>query len=150
MSDMLGVLRGDEIASIATWSGGYLSNQANVDILDSMIKSYVSWPPMEVTNNYSQIIISGGSNDQFGQSIMGYNIYIHFDQMAVNDTAWLNGRGHDLVTCGHTQGHTAPAGISPSLIINFFAAHPKGTTDSPYMNGLPVGWPTWCGVSPSN
>lgn len=145
LSDMLGTIRGDKIASIATYSGGYFSNQANVTAL-GFLASQVSWPAPTHSNAYAQVLLYGGENDTFSMGVT-----IPFYQFSTNDGAYLNGLGHDAVLCNHDQGHTAPApGFDGSQIIEFFAAHPRGTADSPYAAGLPADFPDYCTFEPKD
>ncbi|MBI5524880.1 MAG: hypothetical protein HY897_00950 [Deltaproteobacteria bacterium] len=141
LTDMLGVVRGDKLASIATFSGAYFSNQDNVALL-GVLSSQVNWPAPAHSNGYGQIILHGGVNDTFNM----YVVTIHFDQFAQNDTAYLNGLGHDVVLCDHGQGHSAPApGFGGQQILEFFAVHPLGAVDSPYAaGGLPADYPGYC------
>ncbi len=138
VTDMLGTIRGDQLASIATYSGGYWSNPEN---LDPTISAVVSWPEYTTTNQYAQMFVHGGTDDAY--SLVIYTI--HFDQYAVNDTAFLNGRGHDAILCDHGSGHTVPSSIYADKLVEFFADHPLGTVDSPYANdGLPPNFPGYC------
>ncbi|MBW2458148.1 MAG: hypothetical protein JRI68_26830 [Deltaproteobacteria bacterium] len=140
LTDMLGVIRGEQLASIATYSGAYFSNSANTDTL-GMLSSFVSWPAPTHGNAYSQVVMHGGTGDS---RALG-PVTIHFDAFAANDQVYLNGLGHDVVLCDHGGGHTAPAaGMMPAQMIQFFRDHPRGTVDSPYASGLPGDFSSSC------
>lgn len=146
LTDMLGTIRGDRLASIATYSGGYFSDADNVATL-GMLSSMVNWPAPTHTNAYGQVILFGGPTDtvSFG------GIPVKFDVFAANDTKYLNGLGHDLIVCNHAQGHSAPApGFTGKQIVEFFKAHPKGTVASPYATGLPADYPAYCAFNPKS
>ena len=140
VSDALGAARGDQIAAIATYSGGYLSNPTNVATL-GMLAGNVDWPEPTHGNSYAQLILHGGVTDVFN----AYVTQIRFNTFATNDAAYLNGMGHDIVICDHGRGHTAPVpGMLPAQIIEFFVDHPRGTTSSPYAEGLPADYADYC------
>jgi hypothetical protein len=143
LTDMLGTIRGASLASTATFSGGYFSDQDNVDTLGGMA-SEVSWPAPNHSNGYAQILLSGGVTDTYTISSVG--LTVHFDTFAANDTAYLNDLGHDLVVCEHGKGHKAPVtGFNGAQVVEFFAKHPLGTVDSPYADeGLPADFPAYC------
>jgi predicted esterase len=143
VTDMLGTVRGDKLASTLTFSGVYFSNPDDTATL-GMVKSAVSWPAPKHQNAYAQIILHGGTADTYNLSV----VTLHFDAFAQNDTKYLNGLGHDVVVCNHGQGHTAPApGFTAKQIMEFFKAHPKGTVDSPYVAALPSDFPSYCSFS---
>jgi len=150
MTDLLGTMRGDVMASLLTYSGVYWSNPANKASLNLMLQGYIGWPEMTTTNHYAHVFLHGGPTDN-------YNLFvdvIQFNEFAVSDAAWLNGRGHDTVVCDHSlantyvnasDGHTLPSQFRATQIIEFFAAHPKGTHVSPYRtDGLPADFPDFC------
>ena len=137
--DMLGTLRGGALASVATYSGGYLNDPQNQDPMMSYV---VNWPEYTVTNPYAQLFLHGGPTDTY--SIGGY-ITIHFDQYAVHDSTYLGGKGHDNVLCNHGQGHSAPAGFAPANVAKFLSDHPRTAQQSPYRaGGLPSTFPAFC------
>jgi poly(3-hydroxybutyrate) depolymerase len=144
VTDMLGTVRGEDLASILTYSGGYLSDDANVATLGT-VGAFVSWPDPAHTNGYAQVILHGGTADQYA---LGTYATIHFDTFAANDTTYLNGLAHDVVVCDHGGGHTVPTStFGADQILEFFAAHPRGTTSSPYAAGLPTDYPDYCAFS---
>jgi len=137
-TDMLVSQRSDRIASVATYSGGYWNNEVNVG---GLLGSVVTWPEFDVETQYAQLFMHGGRNDLFDLSVL----QLHFDQYAVADSLFLNERGHDTVICDHGAGHSASApGMGADRFIEFFAAHPHGTTESPYASGLPASFADYC------
>ena len=135
--DALGTVRGERLASVVTYSGGYGSNPAN---LSGFLASLVSWPEYTTANDYVQVFLHGGTTDTYNLTVQT----LHFDQMAANDAVWLNGFGHDVVVCDHGGGHTVPFSFRGEQVVRFFADHPLGTVDSPYASGLPVEFPGDC------
>ncbi|MBM4372373.1 MAG: hypothetical protein FJ098_12010 [Deltaproteobacteria bacterium] len=137
-SDLIGTLRGDVLASSVSFSGVYFSNPAN-DI------ALTDWVEPTGMNPYAQLIMHGGTKDTWGVPPF---IEIHFDQAAQNDRAWLNGRGHDVVFCAHSLGHTIPFDFSASTrVAQFFRDHKRGSA-SPYMDALPAEFQKYCEPSP--
>ncbi|MFH2010858.1 MAG: hypothetical protein ABI333_29935 [bacterium] len=156
LTDLIGVTRGGQLASIATYSGGYGSNSANTSTFGSL-GSQVNWPAPAHTRTYPQLFMHGGPFDSYNAVVAT----LQFNTFATNDTAYVNGMGHDAIICNHDigqysqpgQGHTVPFGashIEPSDVVTFFKDHPKTVVDSPYASGLPVGWPTYCSFSAGN
>jgi hypothetical protein len=138
LSDMLGTIRSEKLASIATYSGGYWSNPAN---LDPVLKTQINWPEYDTDNHYAQLFVHGGPTDTYPLVITSLN----FNQYAAADAAFLNERGHDAIVCGHELGHTVPTDLYTDQVLEFFAAHPRGTFDSPYAeDGLPDDFPDYC------
>lgn len=144
-SDSLGVMRGDQIASILTYSGAYFSDAKNPEdigkIMGVSIAQFIHWPEMLVSNKYTQVLVHGASDD-FCNTPSGCDRFtstglsISFNHMALNDAPYLSGLGHDVIICNHGQGHIM-AGISQLGMIGFFKDHPLGTEISPYRKGLP-------------
>lgn len=139
LADLLGVIRGGQIASLATWSGGYISNPDNVATLGALT-SMVDWPAPTHGNPYAQLLIHGGTTDTYNMMVAT----LHFDVYATNDGTYLNGMGHDVVRCNHGTGHTAPADMPPARIMEFLEAHPKDVGTSPYASGIPATFPAHC------
>ena len=133
-TDMLGVMRGDMLASIVTYSGGYFSNPVNDN-------NFTNWPPLTTTNGYTQLIMHGGTTSDTWNAVV---IVINFGQMALEDSNYLNGLGHDIIICDHGLGHDIPTEIRASELIEFFYDHPYGTENSPYAYGLPNSFPGYC------
>ncbi len=131
-TDMLSTVRGEQLASVATWSGGYWSNPANVGV---PLNSVAMWPEYDVQNPYPQLLIHGGPTDEF---VVIQNLYsMSFYGFALADTDFLGMRGHPLVVCDHGSGHTAPASVSPATVLSFFADHPLGVGTSPWVAAPP-------------
>jgi hypothetical protein len=144
MTDLLGVLRGDVIASLVTFSGTYFSDPGNKSAL-GMLATYVSWPDLTTDNRYAQLLVHGSTADNYNLSV----VKLQFDANGKRDVDYLNGLGHDVVHCDHGQGHTIPSALYDAPIVRFLEAHPKGT--SPWAAaGLPEGlYPAYCEVKPA-
>ncbi len=133
-SNMLGVLRPGTMASVASMSGAYWSNAANLNAV-------ASWPDLELGSSYVQLLTWGGLSD----SAFGFG----FAFTAANDQRYLNERGHDVVACDHGGGHALPDSPDGAAIARFFAAHPRGVEASPWTSRFPEGFPLpWCAVFP--
>ena len=132
LTDMLGVIRGDRLASTLTFSGGYFSNPANVSTL-GIGAALVTWPEMTTTNRFAQVLLHGNTTDTY--DLAGY-VTVHFDTFAANDVPYLNALGHDVVLCDHGEGHEIPDGFGAARIVEFFQAHAKGA--SAWTAGLPA------------
>jgi predicted esterase len=143
VTDALGTVRGDALASAITFSGAYGNDDANLAGL-GMLAGAIDWPDPTTTNRYAQVFLHGGTADTRSLSI----ITLHFDQFAANDAAFLRGLGHDVFLCDHGGGHTVPAGFRSTQIVSFFRDHPRGTTTSPYATALPAHWPGYCAYVP--
>ena len=138
MSDLLGVLRGDQIASLGTHSGVYACDEAN-----GLVSTLGNWPPLTTANKYAQLLVHGS---QTGDIMVILNFY-YFN---LNDKAWLNGLGHDVVICNHGMTHNDwPSSFDTPKYVEFFHDHPRGVTHSPYAGGLPADYPSYCEFSPA-
>lgn len=142
--DLIGVLRGDLIASIVSWSGVYFSNPLN-DVETISGVEVIFWPEEHVPSQYAQVALHGGTSDQWG--VPGMTLY--FNQFNENDVGYMNGLGHDLVVCDHGRGHTVPPEFGAAQALTFLEDHPRGVTESPYRQGLPEGWPDYCAMQPA-
>lgn len=132
-SDMLATTRGEQLAAVATWSGGYWNNPDNVGLA---LGSVVSWPELAVDNPYPQLLVHGGPSDEMD---IVQNIYtMSFYEFALSDHAFLRDAGHGVIVCEHQGGHTAPGNVSPATVIEFFAAHPLGVGSSPWASEPPA------------
>jgi len=138
LSDLLGVLRGDQLAAVVSFSGGYFSNPANPMTL-GVARSFIAWPPLPVAHRYPQLLAYGGARDMVSLGVA----VARFDVFAANDVPYLRAAGHDVVECNHNMGHTVPAAMR-AMVIPFFAAHPRGRTPSPWAAALPMGMPSYC------
>jgi hypothetical protein len=139
MSDFLAVMRGDELASVVTYSGGYFSNPDNPS--SALIKSMFSWPELAENLSYAQLLVHGGDTDSYSLVLDT----IHFDQMTLADVPYLNRLGHDVLLCNHGLGHPViPSEIWADQAVAFFADHPRTAVDSPYAVALPDWVPDYC------
>ena len=135
VADMMGTLRGDIIASIATCSGIYGNDPA-----DSFPNGIANWPPLTTENKYVEFRLHGGVLD---------NMILPFGQYGINDGIFLNGNGHDYVQCIHPYSHNMGfMYMGPQSFIEFFRDHPFGTTVSPYKDGFPADYKSTCEYDP--
>ena len=131
VSDLLAVTRGEILASVATCSGVYGSDPANV--IPYMV---ANWPELAIENKYVELRLHGGILD---------NMVLPFGQYGENDVAYLNENGHEAIECIHPYIHNMGfLYMGPETFIEFFADHPYGTTHSPYADGLPEDYPAKC------
>ncbi|MGI5860652.1 MAG: hypothetical protein ACOX6T_01195 [Myxococcales bacterium] len=115
--------RSGYIASVATYSGGLnLSAPATQDS----------------SNRFAALIFHGGTNDQ---------VFINFLQASERYWQDLSSRGHFAAICNHGRSHSIPTDARAS-VWEFFKAHPFGVRPSPYANGLPASFPSYCDLSP--
>lgn len=143
MSDLLGVLRGSQIAAVASYSGGYFSNPDNPATLGAL-RTYPQWPTLNSSARYAQLLMHGGDSDTF-------NLFVataRFNVFAANDLPYLTARQHEVVFCDHSRGHTVPPALLGARVVQFFAAHPRNVTTSPWAAALPTGWPSYCAYHP--
>lgn len=137
VADLMGVSRGDVIASIATMSGIYGSNPEN-----SLPEFVAVWPNLTTENKYVEFRLHGGVLD---------NMILPFGQYGENDLVYLNENGHDYVHCVHPYIHNMGfMFMGPETFVEFFRDHPKGTTTSPYMDGFPDDYKDTCSYHPKN
>lgn len=139
MSDLLGVLRGDRLAGIVAFSGGYFANPDNPPTLGSL-RSFVAWPELITPNRYAQMLVFGGDRDTYPLVIA----QARFDLYAANDVPWLTAAGHDVVACNHNMGHTIPRALMGPAIVQFLSAHRRGGGASPWAAALPSTFPDYC------
>lgn len=142
VSDLLGVLRGDELAAIATYSGAYFSNPANPPTL-GVLGLATRWPALTTRNRYPQLLVHGGEADQFSLLLA----VASFDVLGANDVRYLNEHGHDVIHCNHGGPHMIPGDLVGPQLVQFFAAHPRGVR-SPWATARPTGLPAYCQFSP--
>lgn len=55
----------------------------------------------------------------------------------------LSDDGHFVIECEHDDGHNLPPG-GIRYAYDFLMDHPKGVDPSPYADGLPDDFPSWC------
>jgi poly(3-hydroxybutyrate) depolymerase len=114
-------LRSDYLASVVTYSGG-------------MPPGFT--PSNEnPANKFAALIFDGGSTDDvFG---------VDFQMASQTYYTTLTGEGHFAAICDHGMGHAIPTAAAPSVAL-FFQANGFGVYPSPYANGLPASFPSYC------
>jgi len=116
------MLRSRYLASAASFSGGAFETLAFED----------------PDNRFAAMIIHGGDNDVFGGTV-------NFKTLSEIWLGQLDDNGNFAFVCDHGGGHSIPSGYGSS-VVNFFFAHPFGTAPSPYVEGLPDGFPADCSL----
>ena len=115
-------LRSDYLASVTTYSGGIPAGFT---------------PPatQDPANKLAAFIFDGGSTDDV------FNV----DFQAASQAYYSNFKaaGHFVAICDHGGGHIIPLDAAPSVYA-FFQANGFGVSPSPYANGLPAGFPSYC------
>ncbi len=114
-------LRSAYVASVATFSGGMPPGFTPV----------VQRPD----NKFAALIFEGGASD----NVFG----VDFKAASAAYKAMLTGAGHFAALCDHGKGHKIPLDAAPSVAA-FFTDHGFGVWPSPYVNGLPATFPTYC------
>lgn len=117
----LSFLRSSYIASVATFSGG--------------MPDGVVLPSEEPANKFAALIFDGGASD----TVFG----VDFQAASVRYRETLAAGGHFAARCNHGNGHEIPRDAAPSVAM-FFADHPFGAAPSPYADGLPASFPSYC------
>ena len=56
--------------------------------------------------------------------------------------------GYYTMMCHHTGEHEIDPMIAP-VSLDFFMAHPFKVSPAPYAAGIPAGFPTYCGNTPT-
>jgi predicted esterase len=114
-------LRSDYLASVVTYSGG--------------MPPGFSPPNENPSNKFAALIFDGGSTDDvFG---------VDFQAASQTYYTTLTSAGHFAAICDHGMGHAIPTAAAPSVAL-FFQANGFGVTPSPYANGLPASFPSYC------
>lgn len=108
--------RSNYIASVATYSGGYMRPMPNKD----------------PSNKFAAMIFYGGPGDFVGMSFQDASNKYHQD---------LKDAGHFSLICNHNGGHSIPP--QHGGVWQFFQDHPYGVKNS-YPGGLPAGIPDYC------
>jgi predicted esterase len=116
-------LRSSYIASVATYSGG--------------LPSGIAIPDEQPDNPLAALVFFGGVTDTYGPLDFAAASQAYYDV--------LIGGGRFAALCDHGGGHTIPLDAAPSVLA-FFAAHPFGTSPSPYAGGLPASFPSYCAL----
>jgi predicted esterase len=145
MSDLIGVARGDQLASVVSLSGTYFSNPGNVDAL-GMLASFVSWPAMSHSNAYAQLLAHGSAADNYSLMVTT----LQFDDNGRRDVTYLNERGHDVVHCDHGLGHTVPGELQGPALVEFLKVHVRGAPSPLVTDGLPAILPSYCQMKPGS
>jgi hypothetical protein len=120
----LSYIRSAYVASVTTYSGG-LPNGTPAPAFE------------DPSNRFAALIFEGGKNDNaFG---------LDFQAASLAYRASLDGAGHFTALCDHGLGHMIPTAAAPSVWA-FFKANGFGVYPSPYANGLPSTFPSYCGI----
>jgi hypothetical protein len=145
-SDLLGVVRGEQLASIVSFSGTYFSNPPNKEALANFA-ALVTWPELTVGATYAQLLVHGGPSDNYPLG----TTTLRFDENGKRDVPYLNGLGHDVVQCDHGGGHTIPQWYLQGQIVRFFEAHPRGVATTWADSGVPASadLPAYCVARPA-
>ena len=115
-------LRSAYIASVATYSGGLPSG-------------FTAPTPQNPANKFAALIFDGGATDDvFG---------VDFQAASEAYKMQLISTGHFAAICDHGHGHAIPLDAAPR-VAQFFTANGFGAWPSPYANGLPASFPTYC------
>ena len=112
--------RSGYIASAVTYSGGLVAGAP---------------PDQDPDNPMSAMIFHGGESDV---------VLISFQQASESYLGALQAKGGFGFLCNHGMGHSIPQGDAQPSVWTFFYDHPFGTTPSPYVDGLPPGFPSYC------
>ncbi len=114
-------LRSNYLASVTTYSGGMPPGFSPAN--------------ENPANKFAAFIFDGGSTDDvFG---------VDFQAASQTYETTLKAAGHFTALCDHGMGHMIPTDAAPSVAL-FFQANGFGVTPSPYANGLPAGFPSYC------
>ena len=110
-------------ASVATYSGGMPPGFTPVN--------------QDPENKFAALIFDGGASD---------NVFsVDFQAASQAYEAVLKAAGHFAAICDHGKGHSIPLDAAPSVAA-FFTANPWGAWPSPYAQGLPASFPTYCSL----
>ena len=72
-------------------------------------------------------------------------VAINFKDATRRLTDDLDAKGHFYAVCDHGMGHTVPFD-SVASAWQFLQDHPFGTNPSPYAEGLPANFPSYCSL----
>jgi predicted esterase len=117
-------IRAQYIASVATYSGG--------------VPPGFSPTNQNPANKFAALIFDGGTSDDV--------FSVDFQAASMTYDSMLKADGHFAALCDHNMGHNIPLDAAPSVAA-FFAANPWGAWPSPYANGLPSTFPTYCSLN---
>ncbi|HET9989976.1 MAG TPA: hypothetical protein VFQ65_15705 [Kofleriaceae bacterium] len=119
----LSFIRASYVASVATYSGGMPPGFAAAN--------------QDPENKFAALIFDGGASD---------NVFsVDFQAASQSYQAMLKAAGHFAAICDHGMGHAIPLAAAPSVAA-FFVANPWGAWPSPYANGLPASFPSYCAL----
>lgn len=114
-------MRSSYVASVATYSGGMPSGFSPMN--------------QNPANLFAALVFDGGSTD---------DVYgVDFQAASQTYYSTLKAAGHFAAICNHGRGHSIPLDAAPS-VFTFFQANGYGVTPSPYVHGLPAGFPAYC------
>jgi predicted esterase len=118
---LMGFLRSNYIASVATYSGGIRDAASPL-------------PNPNPANRFAAMILHGGPADV---------VFISFQQASESYRDLLVGEGHFAILCNHGMGHVIPTGARAS-VWRFFQDHRYEFDPSIYQTALPQGFPEYC------
>lgn len=121
-TSQMSIRRSGYIASAVPYSGGIISGAP---------------PDQDPQNPLSTMIFHGGADDK---------VIISFQMASENYAKIIGDRGGFAFICDHGMGHSIPQGSAQASVWKFFLDHPFGTRPSPYADGLPAGFPEYCGL----
>ena len=121
-SARMSLLRSRYLASVVIYSGGlYTAFGATFE---------------DPANKFAAMIFHGGVDDYVGMS---------FAEASETYLGVLEDNGNFGFICDHGQGHVLPPDATGS-VWQFFQDHRYGTDPSPYADGLPDGFPSYCAL----
>ncbi len=138
MTDLVSIAYADKMASIASLSGAYFSDGTQQECVLGICSNWSAYPNNN-TNNFPALVAWGGESDTYSLYISNILFWEH----AQKSITYLNGLGHDVLSCNHGQGHTYSTALL-DMAVDFFKDHPKGVGTSPYAQGIPAGYPNYC------
>ncbi len=112
--------RSNYIASVVAYSGGFRAPFQNPD------------------NRFPALVVHGGATDVY---------IINFEPLSVAYYDEIVAAGHFAILCNHNGGHAVPEVFADGLAVDFMLDHPFGRYRSPYVGGLPSGYPSYCSAS---
>jgi predicted esterase len=115
--------RSGYLASVAVYSGGFLGGGAP--------------PDQDPSNPLAAMIFHGGESDV---------VIVSFQDASERYLDALRDAGRFGFICDHGMGHSIPQGDAQASVWTFFYDHPWGTSPSPYVGGLPNGFPEYCAL----
>ncbi len=112
--------RSSYVASVVAYSGGLIGSPSVQD----------------EENPFAAMIFHGGPSD---------TVIVNFETLSIAYRDDLASRGHFAFLCNHGDGHKIPKGNGEqAAVMAFFREHPWQTKPSPYADGLPAGFPSYC------